>query len=865
MKTRQSLTSKLLVALLVATVLLCASAAPAFSLVDLAGNPVPNTATSSTSAQLAGSPTLLTKLADAASPADDDPLVLAQLGSPNSPEDDLAGALDALGAAATAGDAAAAAAARQLALDILEGNPIAKKAYSGIPLLNWNSPAKVKTVPAGGNVIVNVVRFGQHIVSDTWLLSFTDPSQPFTITYRVAVLSAAFGGQLTPTPLLADGGVPIGGLHSVLQPLALPGGLLTGTQESSRFHPAGANEGFRLGVQDVTVRMPPARFVTAILDPSLKRGREALATLEPATPARLAAAQAAFGFSGSAPTEAEKLAAIGVLGNAAPEKLLWTDLRALNPADPGFLPAAQALAAQDRQLVSAMRTRAQIPNGVVTDPAADASVVLLNNEAYVSRPSLPLPSGASLTVSVTNADGFAHTFQATDLKNRRSVFGPLDWGEFDWAPLPLGASPDLAPGASRTFTITPAASSFSLWLGDSEHGDQGGIALTLDRSARKQSLFFSPDFSMPLHETQDNQGNVWLTLPGVDKIGKLTPAADLHASTYEEYLLPNGAHTPNATVPPLGPHDVVVDSHGIVWVTLTLGNAIARIDPAQTVPDTTSGIRIYPLGPCNDGITFCRVVFPPNPLAPPTRQPLQMADLEDGRGNTVLWFTEAGANLIGVLRAAPDGTLLEQSDFPCGCTGPLGIGLDADGSVWFTEDFSNRIARLKPSQAQPFTAAPTLDHFKIPSSVAVFDREHPGGAVTAVPHSLALDRQGRVWFTEAATGKIGRLDPALAVPETTNGFTEFALPPNEFKGVAVPADLTIDRAGTVYWSDEYGDIIGTLTAAAGPGPPFRPQERRSLTDAPMVDAAGNLWFMEAGSNMITRISGVTAGLPAPAP
>ena len=40
--------------------------------------------------------------------------------------------------------------------------------------------------------------------------------------------------------------------------------------------------------------------------------------------------------------------------------------------------------------------------------------------------------------------------------------------------------------------------------------------------------------------------------------------------------------------------------------------------------------------------------------------------------------------------------------------------------------------------------------------------------------------------------------------------TEIALGTTEFGTDAAPADLVIDRAGTVFWTDEYGDIVGSV-------------------------------------------------------
>src|SRR4051794_14393952 len=246
-------------------------AQPAAALTDHAGATVPETGTGSTTAQLASGPEVTKKLFTPDSPGDDDQIALAALGSSATPEDDLGAALDALRDASSASDAQA---ARRRALDILEGNPIPDRTYSGLPLLNWDAPRKVKDVPPGGEVTVREVRYGDTVLSDTWLLRFADPDQSFTIRYEIADLGPASSGELAPTPLLSDGGGPIGGLHSMLEPLSIAP-LATGTSAVSRFTdmlgkgPGGGKEQTRQGVQQITVRMPPPRYVDAILDPDL--------------------------------------------------------------------------------------------------------------------------------------------------------------------------------------------------------------------------------------------------------------------------------------------------------------------------------------------------------------------------------------------------------------------------------------------------------------------------------------------------------------------------------------------------------------------------------------------------------------------
>src|SRR3954464_9962008 len=242
---------------------------------DLGGQPIPNTG--NPQAQLVGGPSVVQKLGTPATPGDDNPNALAALGSPGDPDGDLVAALDSMGAAAAANNRSAAASARTLALNILEGNPIGGKAYSGMPLLNWNSPAKIKNVPAGGNVVVREVRWDEHALSDTWLLSFDDPNQPYTITFRITELGTTFGSALTPAPLLERGGTTLGGESQVLAPLAPPQ-LFTGTTTTNRFA-TGARELTRLAVQDVTVAMPPPGMTDMVLEPDLMPGSETSLTL----------------------------------------------------------------------------------------------------------------------------------------------------------------------------------------------------------------------------------------------------------------------------------------------------------------------------------------------------------------------------------------------------------------------------------------------------------------------------------------------------------------------------------------------------------------------------------------------------------
>jgi streptogramin lyase len=832
------------VALAVAIVLV-ATAGQAAARDDHAGNPIANTGTAGPFEHRVGAPAEVRKLAEPNTPDGEDPAALAALGRTASPEEDLAAALRELAAAP---DEAAAIAARDRALAILEGGTVADRAYSGIPLLNHDAVAATKTVPAGGTVVVREVRFGDHSLVDTPLLQFDDPDQPFRITYEITELDGSVGGFLAPVALLKDGQGWIGGQHSVLQPLTPP--LLgIGTTDTSRFHASG-DEFTRLHTQRVTVEMPPPRYVTGVVSPNLREGHETLSTVRRADADTLAALRDAYGTE--TPSRAD---AIAKIGNAAPEKQLWADLTASNPATD--LSGARAVGANDAPLVAAMSERDALPSGLAAGlPAADVQAVIVNNEIYLSRDRLPLPGNGPVTVAVRNGDDLTRTVSVSQMSGRNQVFGAIDWGQFDLSSLEDGRR--LAPGATSTLTVTPAAGAFGLMIGDTRLGAEGAGVVELERGPRKETLRFGGDSDAPLHMAQGKEGEHWVTLEGIDTIARLRPGQTLADTSVEKFPLPGGAHSPTATVPPLAPHDLEVDPNGIVWATLTLGNAIARIDPAQVENGTSKGITIYKLPGCDPE---CPPPFPPPPVPEPdTREPIQMHVSLDGEGNTLVWFNEAAQDAIGLLRVTPAGTEIGQAHYPCNCGIPLGIDVSSTGDVWFTETIQNRIGRLRLDQAQPYKVSTVqLDHYRIPSGITVVDPAiGPDPVVTAESHSIAIDAQDNVWFTESATGKLGRLDPDLARPNTTAGMQEFVLPDNDFGRAAVPADLTIDRAGNVFWVDEYGDVVGERTAG-GEHRTWRPARRNSLTDSPMIDDQGDLYFLELGANLMTRLRGVSPG------
>jgi virginiamycin B lyase len=100
------------------------------------------------------------------------------------------------------------------------------------------------------------------------------------------------------------------------------------------------------------------------------------------------------------------------------------------------------------------------------------------------------------------------------------------------------------------------------------------------------------------------------------------------------------------------------------------------------------------------------------------------------------------------------------------------------------------------------------------------------------PRRIQVDDKGIVWFAEFDAGKIGRLDPK------TGAITEFQLPGPQ----PTPYALGIDRDGMVWYSSEYTDVIGRLDPGTGKVVEYPyPRAENSMRDF-FMDDQGRMWF-----------------------
>jgi virginiamycin B lyase len=224
----------------------------------------------------------------------------------------------------------------------------------------------------------------------------------------------------------------------------------------------------------------------------------------------------------------------------------------------------------------------------------------------------------------------------------------------------------------------------------------------------------------------------------------------------------------------VGPHSLQVAPDGSVWITLAIGNQLARFDPA------TERFEIHEVA---EGYYPHTLRF-------------------DAKGR--IWYTMAASNHVGMfdpktseqrhvrlpartwqqemaLRLMPALMWLDQQlDLRSrasesgggGFTMPVPYGIDVapDGGVWFSQLNEDRIGRIDPE---------TL-------AVELFETPFPA------PRRLRFDRSGTLWVPSFSAGRLAAFDPR------TQRYREFELPTRPLLG-EVPYALAVHPVTQDVW------------------------------------------------------------------
>jgi len=309
------------------------------------------------------------------------------------------------------------------------------------------------------------------------------------------------------------------------------------------------------------------------------------------------------------------------------------------------------------------------------------------------------------------------------------------------------------------------------------------------------------------------------------------------------------------------PTSLGVDSAGNVWVANFQGGAVSLFSPLGTplFAQGVSGSGLgYSFGLAVDAKNNAWVTNWPN-------SPW-------GAGNTVSVFNSSGASVAG------------SSGYSTGAnTWPNAVAIDTDGSAWLADWGDSQLTHLSSSGQQlsgspysstqlifPFAAAIDASHNVWVSNVGgttVTRVTQDGSQFTSFdccdgPEGLAIDQSGNVWVANLQDKSISEISGSGTVL-SRGGYTSASL--------ADPDGIAVDGAGTVWVCNYRGPSLTELagSSSSGPGTALSPAGGLGL-DAGLleayslaVDASGNLWVSNQGSNILTQFVGLAAPVRTP--
>ena len=321
------------------------------------------------------------------------------------------------------------------------------------------------------------------------------------------------------------------------------------------------------------------------------------------------------------------------------------------------------------------------------------------------------------------------------------------------------------------------------------------------------SLNWPGDLKGSTHELVMNKEFIFVTGQNMHKVAKFNYKGEL----LTHYEMPDGS----------GPHGLLIDAKGQLWVSLEFHGLVARLDDNGNIVEKID-VKIHAKG---------------------AEKPINTAPHGiglDADGETI-WFTGKRTSTLGKIN--PDRSV-EHFELPNLSSLPIFLSA-GPGGIWGTELFSSAILH-KPQNEEK------VKEFKIPTA-------------NSRPIAVIPDPDGTsMWFTEEAGVRIGKVDPEGHITE----YTIPALQKND-----ILASLSFDHEKNL-WVQVYVD-------SNNPTPPgydyiikidksIRDLKTNDLSGVPFVTHTipskmsmmhrirmgldGNLWFTEMMTDKLGKIA-----------
>ena len=148
----------------------------------------------------------------------------------------------------------------------------------------------------------------------------------------------------------------------------------------------------------------------------------------------------------------------------------------------------------------------------------------------------------------------------------------------------------------------------------------------------------------------------------------------------------------------------------------------------------------------------------------------------------------------------------------------------ADGTIWWTGQWSNVLGRLDPKTGAM--------------------KEFPLTTPKSGPHGLTEDAAGNIWYTGNGAGLVGKLDPK------TGAVTEYKMPDPAARDPHTPV---FDRKGMLWFSVQQANMMGRLNPQTGDIKLVTMPTPRSLPYGVVMDSKGAPFVVLFGTNKVARL------------
>jgi streptogramin lyase len=288
------------------------------------------------------------------------------------------------------------------------------------------------------------------------------------------------------------------------------------------------------------------------------------------------------------------------------------------------------------------------------------------------------------------------------------------------------------------------------------------------RSSVQHDMIIHPDgTAYSVDSSTDTLFRLNPSIPGGDREAFRIPAGDI----------PLGGMADSGVVPSnsemrVGPHSLQAGPGGDVWITLAVGNKLAKFDVAEerfVMEELPGGIFPHTIRFDDRGRAWYTIavsnhvgVFDPKT----GEHEVIRVPARDFADEVMVRVVIPVALWLAHWVDLPGAGTSEGVDFPF----PYGIDIAPDGGVWFSQLNAHRIGRIDP------------DTFE----VKVIDTPFKA------PRRMRFDSKGKLWIAGFSSNLISRFDP------DTSEFDHFELP-SELLGAEAPYALNVDLKTDDVW------------------------------------------------------------------